>query len=89
MQNMTNTPLPSLPSSHPLHHLAYNSLDQTTITVSIVLDVLDMPSACQMVEQLCWVVLVRDTCARLGAGRPLRVAPVLPGGFSNCRGTCA
>ena len=66
-----------------------NRHNQPTITVSIVLDVLDMPSACQMVEGLCWVVLPRDTCAGLGAGRPLRVAPVWPGGFSNCRGTRA
>ena len=54
-----------------------------------MLDVLDMPSACQMVEELCWAVLALDTYAGLGAGRPLRVAPVWPGGFSNCRGTCA
>ena len=63
--------------------------NQTTIIATNVLDMLDMPSACHLVEGLCWAVLARDTCAGLGAGRPLRVAPVWPGGFSNCRGTRA
>ena len=73
----------------PLAFLALIGTIRLQLQLAIVLDVLDMPSACQMVEGLCWIVLPRDTCAGLGAGRPVRVAPVWPGGFSNCRGTRA